>query len=412
MSPRTVFIEAAYLAASVLFILGLRSLTVPDRARRGMQLAALGMLVAIVGTLVHHEIVRYDWILAGPRARRDHRLPARRVRADDGDAAADRDLAHVRRDRGDARRRRRVLAPRPRRARSRAARWRRSGSRCSSARSPSPAASWRSGSCRSCSPRGRSPSAARTSSPSAIFGAAVGALRLARRRARRTRAAFYAMVGARARLRRLARPPHRRRGHAGRHLAPQLVRGPRLRGDRLRDRQQRPHHRRRARRRVGLHPLDHHEPGDEPLVHERALRRVRRGAGGVGADRPRGSPSTPSRPRTPPSSSPARGSSSWCPGYGMAVAQAQHQVRELADARREERRDGAVRHPPGRRPHARAHERAARRGERPLRQAEGDGRDQRRVQERRRGARHRRERRREPGRAHRPGARPSTACRS
>jgi NAD(P) transhydrogenase subunit beta len=65
VSPRVVFIEAAYLAASVLFVLGLRSLTVPDRARRGMQLAALGMLVAVVGTLVHHEIVRYDWILGG-----------------------------------------------------------------------------------------------------------------------------------------------------------------------------------------------------------------------------------------------------------------------------------------------------------------------------------------------------------
>ncbi len=65
MSARTVFIEAAYLVASVLFVLGLRSLTVPDRARRGMQLAALGMLVAIVGTLVNHEILRYDWILAG-----------------------------------------------------------------------------------------------------------------------------------------------------------------------------------------------------------------------------------------------------------------------------------------------------------------------------------------------------------
>jgi NAD(P) transhydrogenase subunit beta len=65
VTARTVFIEAAYLAASVLFILGLRSLTIPDKARRGMQLAALGMLVAIVGTLVNHEIVRYDWILAG-----------------------------------------------------------------------------------------------------------------------------------------------------------------------------------------------------------------------------------------------------------------------------------------------------------------------------------------------------------
>jgi H+-translocating NAD(P) transhydrogenase subunit beta len=65
VSPRTVFIEAAYLLSSIFFILGLRSLTIPDRARRGMQLAALGMLVAIVGTLVHHEIVQYGWILAG-----------------------------------------------------------------------------------------------------------------------------------------------------------------------------------------------------------------------------------------------------------------------------------------------------------------------------------------------------------
>ena len=36
---------------------------------------------------------------------------------------------------------------------------------------------------------------------------------------------------------------------------------------------------RRARRRVGLHPLDHDEQGDEPLVRQRALRRVRRGDG-------------------------------------------------------------------------------------------------------------------------------------
>ena len=65
MSPRTLFIEAAYLLASILFVLGLRSLTIPDKARRGMQLAALGMLAAIVGTLVNHDIVRYDWIIGG-----------------------------------------------------------------------------------------------------------------------------------------------------------------------------------------------------------------------------------------------------------------------------------------------------------------------------------------------------------
>ncbi|HWK89578.1 MAG TPA: NAD(P)(+) transhydrogenase (Re/Si-specific) subunit beta [Longimicrobium sp.] len=59
------FIHASYLAASILFILGLRSLTRPDRAQRGMQQAALGMLLAIIGTLVSREIVRYDWIIGG-----------------------------------------------------------------------------------------------------------------------------------------------------------------------------------------------------------------------------------------------------------------------------------------------------------------------------------------------------------
>jgi NAD(P) transhydrogenase subunit beta len=62
---RELFSQATYLAASVLFILGLRGLTKPDSARRGMQLAAVGMLLAIVGTLVKQEIVRYEWIVAG-----------------------------------------------------------------------------------------------------------------------------------------------------------------------------------------------------------------------------------------------------------------------------------------------------------------------------------------------------------
>src|SRR3954468_23154233 len=62
---RDYFIQGSYLAASVLFILGLRSLTRPDRARRGMQLAAAGMLFAILGTLVNHEIADYRWIIGG-----------------------------------------------------------------------------------------------------------------------------------------------------------------------------------------------------------------------------------------------------------------------------------------------------------------------------------------------------------
>ncbi len=62
---RETFTQVTYLVASVLFILGLRSLTKADTARRGMHYAAIGMLLAIVGTLVQHEIVRYDWIIGG-----------------------------------------------------------------------------------------------------------------------------------------------------------------------------------------------------------------------------------------------------------------------------------------------------------------------------------------------------------
>jgi H+-translocating NAD(P) transhydrogenase subunit beta len=62
---RDALIQSSYLIASVLFILGLRSLTRPDKARRGMQQAALGMLFAIAGTLLNHTIVDYRWIAGG-----------------------------------------------------------------------------------------------------------------------------------------------------------------------------------------------------------------------------------------------------------------------------------------------------------------------------------------------------------
>jgi NAD(P) transhydrogenase subunit beta len=58
-------IAFSYLIASLLFIYGLRCLTHPETARRGMHAAELGMLLAIVGTLLHHEIVSYEYIIAG-----------------------------------------------------------------------------------------------------------------------------------------------------------------------------------------------------------------------------------------------------------------------------------------------------------------------------------------------------------
>jgi NAD(P) transhydrogenase subunit beta len=60
-----VLINAAYLVAGALFILGLKRLSSPTTARRGNQLGAAGMLVAVVATLLHWEIVSFVWIIAG-----------------------------------------------------------------------------------------------------------------------------------------------------------------------------------------------------------------------------------------------------------------------------------------------------------------------------------------------------------
>jgi NAD(P) transhydrogenase subunit beta len=61
--------QIAYLltlfVSSVLFVLGLRGLTNPQTARRGMMLAVVGMAIAVVGTLLHRRIVTYEWILGG-----------------------------------------------------------------------------------------------------------------------------------------------------------------------------------------------------------------------------------------------------------------------------------------------------------------------------------------------------------
>ena len=59
------WIDAAYLVASVLFILGIKSLSSPKTARHGNQLAAIGMLLALVATLLDRAILSYGLIMAG-----------------------------------------------------------------------------------------------------------------------------------------------------------------------------------------------------------------------------------------------------------------------------------------------------------------------------------------------------------
>ncbi len=65
MQSSSYFIEATYLLASILFVMGLKGMSHPDTARRGMHLAEFGMLMAVIGTLLHRDIVSYEWIIAG-----------------------------------------------------------------------------------------------------------------------------------------------------------------------------------------------------------------------------------------------------------------------------------------------------------------------------------------------------------
>ncbi len=56
------FIEIIYLIASALFILSLKWMSSPGTAQRGVRAGEIGMAVAIAGTLLHHGIVDYKWV--------------------------------------------------------------------------------------------------------------------------------------------------------------------------------------------------------------------------------------------------------------------------------------------------------------------------------------------------------------
>ncbi|WP_420439519.1 NAD(P)(+) transhydrogenase (Re/Si-specific) subunit beta [Candidatus Palauibacter sp.] len=64
MSGFSTIIPLAYLASAVLFILGIKRLSHPATAAGGNRLAAVGMLLAVVATLLESGL-EYTWILAG-----------------------------------------------------------------------------------------------------------------------------------------------------------------------------------------------------------------------------------------------------------------------------------------------------------------------------------------------------------
>src|SRR5579864_6446171 len=56
-------IEIIYLIASALFILSLKWMSSPATARHGIWAGEIGMVLAIAGTLLHHGIVDWKWII-------------------------------------------------------------------------------------------------------------------------------------------------------------------------------------------------------------------------------------------------------------------------------------------------------------------------------------------------------------
>ena len=61
----TVITTVSYIFAAGCFILALKWLSTPATARRGNLTGEIGMTAAIIGALVNHQIVTYEWIIVG-----------------------------------------------------------------------------------------------------------------------------------------------------------------------------------------------------------------------------------------------------------------------------------------------------------------------------------------------------------
>ena len=88
-----------YLLAAAGFILALKWMNSPATARRGVFAGEIGMLLAVVGTLLRFEVVEYQWILIAFFIGSAVGVPLRVSDADDCRPATDRHFACLRRPR-------------------------------------------------------------------------------------------------------------------------------------------------------------------------------------------------------------------------------------------------------------------------------------------------------------------------
>src|SRR5271165_833872 len=55
--------QIAYILAALLIIFSIKWLNSPVTARRGVRAGQVGMLLAVVGTLLRSEVINFEWIL-------------------------------------------------------------------------------------------------------------------------------------------------------------------------------------------------------------------------------------------------------------------------------------------------------------------------------------------------------------